>query len=64
MNETDLDETHGAKLAKIELKKKVYRSAAVGKGRLGHLKHRGGGGGGGGGFWPYLEEKGHGWFLQ
>ena len=47
MNETDLDETHGAKLAKIELKKKVYRSAAVGKGRLGHLKHRGGGGGGG-----------------
>ena len=30
MNETALDETHGAKLAKIELKKKVYRSAAVG----------------------------------
>ena len=40
MNGTALDETHGAKLAKIELKKKSYRSAAVGLGRSGHLKHR------------------------
>ena len=30
INGTALDETHGAKLAKMELKKKSYRSAAVG----------------------------------
>ena len=29
MNETALNETHGVKLAKIELKTKVYRSVAV-----------------------------------